>query len=213
MDRRKPGQSATPMLQAIAEGLRYVAKHPGIGPLLALHATMAVTARPYVELLPGFADAIFNRGAGGLATLSSAVGLGAIVAGLFLAQRSSQEGLPRTAMLAALLIALSALGLAVSPTFWTAVMAVTTGGFGMVVAGVGTQTLMQTSVDDAVRGRVLSLFGLVFRSGPAIGALIMGVASEQVGLRWPLAIGALMGAAAFAYIWRHRQTVSRALQA
>lgn len=212
-DRRTPGQSSTPMLQAIAEGLRYVVKHRGIGPLLALHATMAMTARPYVELLPGFADAIFDRGAGGLAMLSSAVGLGAIAAGLFLAQRGSQKGLAETAMLAALLIALSALGLALSPTFWVAVMAVTSGGFGMVVAGVGTQTLMQTSVDDAVRGRVLSLFGLVFRSGPAIGALIMGVASEQVGLRWPLAVGALMGAVAFAYTWRRRRMVSAALQA
>jgi predicted MFS family arabinose efflux permease len=71
---------------------------------------------------------------------------------------------------------------------------------------------MQTSVDDEVRGRVLSLFGLVFRSGPAIGALVMGVASERVGLRWPLAVGAMIGAAAFAYIWQRRQTIGAALQ-
>jgi MFS family permease len=212
VDRRSNGESPSPMLQAIAEGLRYVAGHKGIGPLLALHATMAVTARPYVELLPGFAGAVFERGAGGLATLSSAVGLGAIAAGLFLAQRGPRKGLADTAMLAALLIALSALGLALSPTFWVAVAAVTMGGFGMVVAGVGTQTLMQTSVDDEVRGRVLSLFGLVFRSGPAIGALVMGVASERVGLRWPLAVGAMIGAAAFAYIWQRRQTIGAALQ-
>jgi predicted MFS family arabinose efflux permease len=200
------------MLQAIAEGLRYVIGHPGIGPLLALHAIMAITARPYVELLPGFAGAVFDQGAGGLAVLSSAVGLGAIAAGLFLAQRGARQGLAETAMLATLLIALSALGLALSPAFWVAVIAVTAGGFGMVVAGVGTQTLMQTSVDDAVRGRVLSLFGLVFRSGPAIGALLMGLASELVGLRWPLAIGALSGAAAFAYVWQRRRDISGALQ-
>ncbi len=212
IDHRASGQKPAPMIQAIAEGLRYVVRHKGIGPLLALHATMAVTARPYVELLPGFAGAVFERGAGGLATLSSAVGLGAIAAGLFLAQRGSQHGLANTAMLAALLIALSALGLALSPTFWVAVLAVTSGGFGMVVAGVGTQTLMQTAVDEAVRGRVLSLFGLVFRSGPAIGALVMGVASEWIGLRWPLAIGALFGAAAFACLWHRRRSISSALQ-
>jgi len=204
--------SETPMLQAIGEGLGYVAKHPGIGPLLALNATLAVTARPYVELLPGFADALFERGAGGLAILSSAVGLGAIAAGLFLAQRGPKKGLAETAMLAALLIALSALGLALSPAFWVAIIAVTVGGFGMVVAGVGTQTLMQTSVDDALRGRVLSLFGLVFRSGPAIGALFMGLASELVGLRWPLAIGSLMGAVAFLYVWQRRKRIAVALR-
>ena len=200
------------MLQAIGEGLRYVIGHPGIGPLLALNATLAITARPYVELLPGFAGAVFDRGAGGLAMLSSAVGMGAIAAGLFLAQRGPRKGLAETAMLAALLIALSALALALSPTFWVAIIAVTSGGFGMVVAGVGTQTLMQTSVDEAVRGRVLSLFGLVFRSGPAIGALIMGLASELVGLRWPLATGSLIGALAFAYVWQRRETIGGALR-
>lgn len=210
-DHRSAGGDPPPMLQAIAEGLRYVLQHPGIGPLLALNATLAVSARPYVELLPGFAGAVFDRGAGGLAVLSSAVGMGAIAAGLFLAQRGSRKGLAETAMLAGLLIALSALALALSPTFWTAVIAVTSGGFGMVVAGVGTQTLMQTSVDEAFRGRVLSLFGLVFRSGPAIGALVMGLASELIGLRWPLAIGSLVGALAFVYVWQRRGRISRAL--
>ena len=212
IDRGSAGGGSPSMLRAIGEGLDYVLKHPGIGPLLALNATMAVSARPYVELLPGFAGAVFERGAGGLAMLSSAVGLGAIAAGLFLAQRGQRKGLAETAMLAALLIAISALGLALSPTFWIALIAVTAGGFGMVVAGVGTQTLMQTSVVDAVRGRVLSLFGLVFRSGPAIGALLMGVASEAVGLRWPLVFGSMIGAAAFAVVWRRRKKISGALR-
>ncbi|MGI9501414.1 MAG: MFS transporter, partial [Geminicoccaceae bacterium] len=146
------------------------------------------------------------------AMLSSAVGMGAIAAGLFLAQRGPRKGLAETAMLAALLIAISALGLALSPTFWVAIVAVTSGGFGMVVAGVGTQTLMQTTVDEAVRGRVLSLFGLVFRSGPAIGALLMGLASEFIGLRWPLAIGSLIAALAFVQVWQRRSKISGALK-
>ncbi|MGI9507782.1 MAG: MFS transporter, partial [Geminicoccaceae bacterium] len=87
IDHRSGGARQPSMLQAIGEGLRYVVRHPGIGPLLALNATLAITARPYVELLPGFAGAVFDRGAGGLAMLSSAVGMGAIAAGLFLAQR------------------------------------------------------------------------------------------------------------------------------
>ncbi|MGI9419212.1 MAG: MFS transporter, partial [Geminicoccaceae bacterium] len=109
-DNRSAAGGSPPMLRAIGEGLRYVQRHQGIGPLLALNATMAVSARPYVELLPGFAGAVFDRGAGGLAMLSSAVGVGAIAAGLFLAQRGSHRGLAETAMLAALLTAISAFG-------------------------------------------------------------------------------------------------------
>ncbi len=202
----------TPMLQAIGEGLRYVAGHRGIGPILALHAILAVTTRPFVELMPGFAGEVFDRGPGGLATLSSAVGVGAIAAGLFLAQRGPEKDLAKVALLAALLGAVSTLAFALSPTFWLATIAAAAGGFALVTAGVGTQTLLQTSVDEAVRGRVLSLFGLVFRSGPAIGALLMGFASEVVGLRWPLVLGALLGALAWMVVWKRRKSIIQGLQ-
>ena len=205
-------RASPPMLQAIGEGLRYVAGHAGIGPILALQAVMAVSTRPFVELMPGFADEIFNRGAGGLAALVSAIGAGAIAAGLFLAQRGQRKGLADLALLAALLGAVSTFVFALSPTFWMAMTAAVVGGFALVTAGVGTQTLLQTSVDEAVRGRVLSLFGLVFRSGPAIGALIMGFASEFLGLRWPLVIGALVGAIAWANVWQRRKIIGRALR-
>jgi predicted MFS family arabinose efflux permease len=81
----------------------------------------------------------------------------------------------------------------------------------MVVAGVGTQTLLQTSVDEAMRGRVLSLFGLIFRGGPALGALVMGAASELLGLQAPVAAGTIIGLIASVLIWRHRGAIARNL--
>jgi len=59
---------------------------------------------------------------------------------------------------------------------------------------------------------VLSLFGLIFRGGPALGALAMGFASEVVGLQVPVAAGALLGIAACVWIWRRRQAIARGLQ-
>jgi predicted MFS family arabinose efflux permease len=85
-------------------------------------------------------------------------------------------------------------------------------GFAMVAAGVGTQTLLQTAVDESMRGRVLSLFGLIFRGGPALGALVIGAASELVGLQALLAAGALLGLAACLALWRRRQAITRGLQ-
>ena len=82
----------------------------------------------------------------------------------------------------------------------------------MVIAGVGAQTLLQLSVDGALRGRVMSLYGIIFRGGPAAGALIMGVISEATGLRWPLAGGVLIAAAVWAWTWRRRAAISTALE-
>ena len=207
IDRR--GQRS--MLGAIGDGLRYTSRHPGIGPLLLLHAVLAVSARPFFELLPGFAGDVFGRGADGLAMLGSAVGLGAIAGGLWLAQRHEASRLTNVALASSFLVTLSVLGFAVTTWFPLALVCMALAGFGMVAAGVGTQTLMQTSVEEAMRGRVLSLFGLIFRGGPAVGALLMGAASELVGLQAPLAVGCIIGLLAATLIWRHRGAIARNL--
>jgi predicted MFS family arabinose efflux permease len=181
------------MLGAIADGLRYALRHPGIGPILLLQAVLAVCARPFVELLPGFAAEVFGRGAPGLAMLSSTIGIGAIAGGLWLAQRPGQTGLPRIVLATSVMTALTILAFALCRWFWPAVACVALAGFAMVVAGAGTQTVLQTAVDEDMRGRVLSLFGLIFRGGPALGALAMGAASEALGLQAPLTVGALLG--------------------
>ena len=60
-----------------------------------------------------------------------------------------------------------------------------------------------------MRGRVMALYGMIFRSGPALGAVLVGTASEHFGLRLPLAIGAAVSCA----FWlvtrlRHREIAS-----
>jgi predicted MFS family arabinose efflux permease len=191
--------------------LRYTREHPGIGPLLLLNAVLAVSTRPYFELLPGFAAEVFGRGAEGLAMLGSAVGLGAIVGGLWMAQRHEAAHLTYVALGSSFLVALSVLGFSLTTWFPGALICMALSGFGMVAAGVGTQTLMQTAVEETMRGRVLSLFGLIFRGGPALGALLMGAASELVGLQAPLAVGCLIGLLAATLVWRHRGVIARNL--
>ena len=204
-------RSRRSMLGAITDGLNYALRHPGIGPILLLQAVLAVCARPFVELLPGFAAEVFGRGAPGLAMLSSTIGIGAIAGGLWLAQRPGQAGLPRIVLATSVLTALTVLAFALCPWFWPAVACVALAGFAIVVAGAGTQTVLQTAVDEDMRGRVLSLFGLIFRGGPALGALAIGGASEALGLQAPLAAGALLGLVAALLLWRRRDAIGRSL--
>jgi predicted MFS family arabinose efflux permease len=202
------GQGRRSMLGAIGEGLRYTTSHARIGPLLLLHAILAVSARPFFELLPGFASDVFGRGASGLAMLGSAVGIGAVAGGLWLAQRREDQHLTGVALGSSFLVTLSVLTFSLTTWFPLAMVCMVLAGCGMVVAGVGTQTLMQTSVDEAMRGRVLSLFGLIFRGGPALGALLMGAASEFVGLQAPVAAGTIIGLIASVLIWRQRGAIA-----
>ena len=206
------GGTARPSIaQQLGEGIRYAARHRGIGPMLLLLSAASLGVRPFVDLLPGFADAVFAGGAETLALLSSSVGIGAVVSGAWIARRGG-GGLTRLILVATLLMALAVVAFAATNILWFATASATFAGMCMVATGVSMQTLMQLSVDGAMRGRVLSLYSTVFIGGPAAGALIMGAASELVGLRAPLLGGAALVLLVWIGIWRRRLAIAEAME-
>ena len=196
----------------IAEGYAYAARHPGIGPMLAILTLVAVCGRPFLELLPGFADAVFGRGAEGLAWLTSAAGAGAMLGGLWLAQRGAVAGLTATTVSAIALLGAMLIGFAATDIFWLALPCAAVAGFALIVVGVGEQTLLQNAVDPGLRGRVMSLYGMINRGAPALGALIMGTLSSWVGLQWPVIGGAAICLGVWLWARSRRETMTRALE-
>jgi predicted MFS family arabinose efflux permease len=192
----KPAAGGQPFLHGVRDGITYCAREERIAIQLALLIAVSIGARPLTELLPGIAASIFGGQAGTLALLSSTFGIGAIVGGLWLAGRGEQSDLSNVVTFGALGIAAGILLFVATSSLLLAVPATLFLGCAMVITGAGTQTLLQLSVIGAMRGRVMSLFGLIIRGGPALGALLMGIAAEWTGLRWPLAAGALLVASA-----------------
>jgi MFS family permease len=163
------------------EGIHYAVTHTTIRMLLTVLAISAILARGPLELLPAFADHIFNRGSGGLAILTSAAGGGAVIAGLLLSQRMRRLRLETvTTTVAAVGVLIILLGL--TKEFWLAVAIVTLLGFALSLAGVGSQILLQNAADDQYRGRVSSFWGLITFGGTALGGLIVGGISSMWGL-------------------------------
>jgi len=74
--------------------------------------------------------------------------------------------------------------------FWAAVAFATVAAFAVTTSTIGSAAVIQTAVPDDIRGRVLGIFGALYRAAPAVGAVGMGWASDVIGLRWPVAIGA-----------------------
>lgn len=200
------------MMTDLAEGARYAFSHAAIGPMLMLAIVGAVLARPVFELLPGFADAVFGRGAGGLAILTSAVGVGAIVAGLWLAQRTGVKGLTAVTLGSFAVAGALSAAFAVTGWFWLGAALMAAAGGAMVVNGTGTQTLIQTAVAGHMRGRVLGIWGIIFRSGPAIGAVVMGWLAEHWGFGLPVALGGVLCVGAAAVMFPRRARLARVLE-
>lgn len=196
----------------LGDGIRYTVTHPGIGALFVLLIAFGVGGRPLTELLPGLADDVFQAGAGGLSLLASAVGGGAILGGIWLGHRAHDFDLMAVTLSTAVGSALSIIAAIATDRLWVAVPAVVAFGFCISTAGIASQTLVQLASARAMRGRVMGLYGLIFRGGPSIGALGAGVASVQLGLRWPILIGALLVLAASLWAYLNRSRIAAALE-
>ena len=192
----------TGVLREAGSGLAYAFSHPAIAPLLVLMVAVSVLTRPALELLPAFADAVFSQGAGGLAVLTSAVGLGALAAGLWLAQRGSAAGFSTIALAATGAGGLSIIVFSATTNLWAAAPALAVTGFTIAAVGITSQTLIQAGVDGHMRGRVLSIWGLILRGVPALGALTMGWVSDFAGLKPPVAVASVLCVAAALVLWR-----------
>jgi MFS family permease len=206
------GKKTGGIVSQTLEGFRYARNHPGIGPMLVVIFAMAVGVKPFLELLPGFADAVFDRGAQGLAYLTAVAGLGAFTSALWMAQRGTAVGLTKVVIYGLLLGGIAIFLFTGTDNYAIGLTGAYFAGASVALAGTGTQTLMQNVVDGAMRGRVMSLYGMIYRGAPAFGALLMGSASEFIGLQASVAFGGVLCILVSVWMFRHRATMTPALE-
>jgi len=166
-------------------GLRYAARHPGIGPILAFAAVASVLLRGVQEILPPYVERLFARGPDGLALLTASIGVGALASGLWVANRGRLGGATALAVGAVGAQALATMGFVSTGLFPVAMLCGALMGAAGSVHGISVQTLVQSASDPAMRGRVLSLWGMIVRACPACGALALGAGGELLGLWLP----------------------------
>jgi MFS family permease len=208
----REGEKRASMGADLVAGVRDTAGHSGIAALLVLLIAIGIGGRPMNELLPGFADEVYKSGAFGLSVLASAIGGGAILGGFWLGQRAQSSGLTTIALTSPMVGALAIILAISTDRLWMAVPAVVVFGFCMSTAGIAIQTLVQLAADRSMRGRVMGLYGLIFRGAPSVGALSAGLASAHFGLRLPVFFGALLVIAVGAWTYLRRDRITAALE-
>jgi len=200
------------MMRETLDGVLYIARHPGMRPLFIFAAVLAVLTRPIQEMLPPYVDRVFGQGAGGLALLSSIMGISAFAGGMAIGLRGKLAGLSKMTVVAGIVLTVCTAGFVATGHFAFAcaiggvVSAATT------MHGISAQTLIQSGTSGPMLGRALSLWGMVGRAGPALGALIYGTLAELAGLQWPVIIGCAVALLACAYAWRRQPQMARALE-
>ena len=194
------------------DGLRYVARNGGMAPIFLFAASMGMLLRSVPEMLPPFVAQLFSRGAEGLAILASTMGFAALAGGLLVAMRARLDGLSRIALGAGLMLTLATAGFVATHSFTVGVICMALMGAATTIHGISIQTLLQSACAPGMIGRVLSLWGMVVRAGPAMGALAYGAASEFVGLQVPVIVGCGLACVAFLWAWTRLPAIERALE-
>jgi len=175
---KPPGDVWSEML----DGIRYIVRHRTIRGLLLIIAVASIFGRGALEMMPAFADAVFKRGASGLAILTASLGVGAIASGLVLSRGTvwlDSRVIKISVVIAGIFVSI----FGITESFWLAVPVVVSLGVILSLCGVGSQILIQTLVEDEVRGRVSSFWGMIAFGGTALGSLVVGSASAAFGLQ------------------------------
>ena len=209
---RQGHKASNSLFGEVAEGLVYVARHPGLGPMLAFASVTAILLRGVQEILPPFVERVFGRGAESLALLTSCFAIGALVSGFIVAQRGRVTGASRIAVYSILAQALAIALFVATENFVVGMVAAVLIGATASAHGISVQQLAQHASSPAMRGRIISLWGLISRGGPAIGALALGALGEGLGLRWPTMAGAFLSLFAVAWGIRRLRGMQRNLE-
>lgn len=209
--RTAPGGRRQGMFREMGQAVGYVGRYEGMRVIFVLFGVVVLFARPISAMLPAIADVAFGRGVEGFALLTSAMAAGSILGGLWAAGRVAR-GLTSSTILAAVAYALC-IGLLVSVgIFSLAVLAIALTGFFTVAFGSSAQALVHICVDEALRGRVMSLWFIVMRAGPELGALVMGLAAEHAGLSLAFTGGSALCLLACLWAWNRRHRIDDLLE-
>jgi MFS family permease len=209
---RRGHAATTSLLSETLEGVRYAARHPGLGPIVAFSALSSVLLRGVQEILPPYVDRLFGRGAEAMALLTACFAVGALVTGLLVASRGRLAGTTRIAVLAILAQILATIGFVATGHFGFALFCGAAIGAAASAHGISVQILAQTAASPAMRGRIMSLWALVTRACPALGALILGTAGEVLGLRLPTLMAAALALVVLVWGMSRMGAIARSLE-
>jgi MFS family permease len=190
----------------IRSSFRHLTGLPSVRLLLPIVVAVGLFAVPYVHLMPSIASNLFGGASGTVGALLSMSGLGAVLAAGFLSMQKNATMQVHAVKLAPAILGLALIAVASTPNLPLAMVLMAVVGGAVVCCANATNVLLQQSVPDAWRGRVIGLYAMAFQGMSPLGNLLTGAVAEQLGLRLTLTInGLIIVAVALITRWRFSQ--------
>jgi MFS family permease len=174
-------RATTSMIGQLKEGWAYVAGFAPIRSILLLFALLSLMGWPFMVLMPVFAAQVLHGGPHTLGFLMGAVGVGSLVSALSMVMRRSVRGLTKMIPIAAAVFGVGLICFGLSHFLWLSMLMMLVTGFGMMQGLTGSNTIIQTLVDEKMRGRVMSYYTMAFVGMAPFGSLLAGALAHVIG--------------------------------
>ena len=189
----------TRMSEELRTGFEYVTRSHPIRTILLLLSIVSVMGMPYTVLMPAIAAQTLHGGPHTLGFLMTASGAGAVAGALYLASRQTVLGLGRVISFATLTFGLGLIAFSLSHVLWLSLAILPFVGAGFMVQMASSNTILQTIVDERLRGRVMAFYAMAFLGTAPIGSLLAGVLAARIGAPATVFAGGVV--CVFAAIW------------
>jgi predicted MFS family arabinose efflux permease len=176
------------MLQNLIEGFRYCYQEKTVFAMLSLAAMTAIFGQPYMQFLPAFARDVLYLGPSGLGMMMTAVGVGALIGSIAIASFGSSRSRGTVLLVAAWIFGFSLCLLGLTKSTPLAMLLLAGGGFANALLMSLNQTILQQTVPDHLRGRVMSVYMLTWGLMP-LGTLPIGAIAQSHGTPVAIFIG------------------------
>jgi MFS family permease len=173
--------AASTMVEQLREGWKYVAASVPIRSILLLFGLLSLMGWPFMALMPIFAVQVLHGGPHTLGFLMGAVGVGSLISALAMVLRRSVRGLLKMIPIGAAAFGTGLILFGLSKSLWLSLPMMLLTGFGMMQGLTTSNTILQTLVDDKMRGRVMSYYTMAFVGMAPFGSLMAGALAHLIG--------------------------------
>jgi MFS family permease len=165
----------------LREGMDYLKRTPSISFVIIMLGLISLFVLPYSTLLPVYARDIFKGTASTFGIIDSVIGLGAFCGAIFLASLKPGSNLKRILAINTLVFGTGLVLFSHEGNYPLALVFATVSGFGMMSQVTVSNTLIQTTVEPNMRGRVISFYAMAFFGMQPLGGLLIGSLSKWIG--------------------------------
>ncbi|WP_184542238.1 MFS transporter [Mucilaginibacter sp. FT3.2] len=182
LPKSKPKSHNNNIIFELKEGFTYIKNTPSIKFVLLMLALISLMVLPFSTLIPVYAKDIFKGTASTFGVIDSLIGLGAFSGAIYLASLKPGHNLKKILAINTLIFGGGLVVFSHMPNYYVALLFAAVTGFGMMSQITISNTIIQTTVDPAMRGRVISFYAMAFFGMQPLGGLLVGGISQKIGV-------------------------------